>query len=159
MTLQPQKIVLLVLAVAAIVLFFVFDLGRFLTLASLQANHQALVEFHDAHRLLTVAAFMAIYIVQTALSLPGAAILSLAAGALFVTPDVEGNRAYCRWEENCLRVELNSVPSYREALEHLAALGEADVEAMRSAGYAVLGHHTLDEERRLFGEFLEELAG
>ena len=85
MTLQPQKIVLLVLAVAAIVLFFVFDLGRFLTLASLQANHQALVEFHDAHRLLTVAAFMALYIVQTALSLPGAAILSLAAGALFGT--------------------------------------------------------------------------
>ncbi|KGO34501.1 MAG: TVP38/TMEM64 family protein [Desulfoprunum sp.] len=83
MTVQPQKIVLLVLAVAAIALFFVFDLGRFLTLAALKANHQALVDFHHAHRLLTVAGFMTLYIVQTALSLPGAAILSLAAGALF----------------------------------------------------------------------------
>ena len=82
MTLQPQKIVLLVLA-AAIALFFVFDLGRFLTLAALKANHQALVEFHRDHRLLTVGGFMVVYVVQTALSLPGAAILSLAAGALF----------------------------------------------------------------------------
>lgn len=83
MTLQPQKLVLLVLAVAAIALFFVFDLGRFLTLAALKANHQALVEYYHDHRLLTVAGFMALYVVQTALSLPGAAILSLAAGALF----------------------------------------------------------------------------
>jgi len=83
MTVQPQKIVLLGLAAVAIVLFFVFDLGRFLTLAALKANHQALIELYQTHGLLTVAAFMAIYIVQTALSLPGAAILSLAAGALF----------------------------------------------------------------------------
>lgn len=78
-----NKIVLLAAALAAIALFFVFDLGRFLTLSALKANHQALVEFYRANTLLTVAAFMAVYIVQTALSLPGAAILSLAAGALF----------------------------------------------------------------------------
>ena len=84
---------------------------------------------------------------------------ALAAGALFVTPDVEGNRAYCRWGENCLRVEWNMVASYREALERLAGMGEAEVEAMRTAGYAVLGNHTLGEERRLFGEFLEDVGG
>src|SRR5512140_2923782 len=32
---------------------------------------------------MTVGGFMAVYIIQTALSLPGAAILSLAAGAIF----------------------------------------------------------------------------
>ncbi|HUU61051.1 MAG TPA: glycosyltransferase [Acidimicrobiia bacterium] len=84
---------------------------------------------------------------------------ALAAGALFVTPDAEGNRAYCRWGENCLRVDLESVVSYLDALERLAGMSEAEVEAMRGAGYAVLAHHTLEEERRGFGEFLEELAG
>ncbi len=78
-----QKIGLVALAVLAIALFFSFDLGRFLTLAALKANHQALLDFSVSHRLLTVAGFMLLYIVQTALSLPGAAILSLAAGALF----------------------------------------------------------------------------
>jgi len=82
---NPKKIALLALAALALVLFFVFDLGRFLTLTALKANHQALLAFHAAHRLLTVAGFMTLYIVQTALSLPGAAVLSLAAGALFGT--------------------------------------------------------------------------
>jgi hypothetical protein len=83
---------------------------------------------------------------------------ALAAGALFITPDAEGNRAYCRWGENCLRVELDSLPSYLEALEGLAGMGEAEVEALRTAGYAVLANHTLEEERRRFGEFLEEVG-
>ncbi len=78
-----NKMILLVLGALAVTLFFVLDLGRFLTLASLKANRQALLDFYSAHRLLTVAGFMTIYIVQTALSLPGAAILSLAAGAVF----------------------------------------------------------------------------
>ncbi|HSQ38149.1 MAG TPA: glycosyltransferase [Acidimicrobiia bacterium] len=82
---------------------------------------------------------------------------AFAAGALFVTPDAEGNRAYCRWGENCLQVELESAVSYRGALERLAAMSEAEVVAMRDAGYAVLARHTLEEECRLFGEFLSEL--
>lgn len=63
--------------------FLWFDLGRFLTLEALKTNRQALVEYHAAHRAATVTGFMAIYIIQTALSLPGAAVLSLAAGAVF----------------------------------------------------------------------------
>lgn len=80
---DPKKIFLLVVAATMVGLFFWFDLGRFLTLAALKANRQALYDYYAAHKILTVTAFMAIYIVQTALSLPGAAILSLAAGALF----------------------------------------------------------------------------
>lgn len=80
---DPKKIFLLVVAAIMVGLFFWFDLGRFLTLAALKANRQALYDYYAAHKILTVTAFMAIYIVQTALSLPGAAILSLAAGALF----------------------------------------------------------------------------
>lgn len=80
---DPKKIFLLVVAATMVGLFFWLDLGRFLTLAALKANRQALYDYYAAHKILTVTAFMAIYIVQTALSLPGAAILSLAAGALF----------------------------------------------------------------------------
>jgi uncharacterized membrane protein YdjX (TVP38/TMEM64 family) len=63
--------------------FFYFDLGRYLTLDSLKSNRAALVEFYASHRLTMVGVFIAVYIMQTALSLPGAAVLSLAAGAVF----------------------------------------------------------------------------
>jgi uncharacterized membrane protein YdjX (TVP38/TMEM64 family) len=66
-----------------ITLFFWFDLGRYVTLEALKANRQALVDLYVTHRSATVAVFIAVYIAQTALSLPGAAILSLTAGAVF----------------------------------------------------------------------------
>ncbi|WP_223923526.1 TVP38/TMEM64 family protein [Geobacter sp. AOG2] len=78
-----QKILIVLAGCLAVGLFLWFDLGRFLTLDALKANRQSLLEYHAAHRAATVAGFMAVYIVQTALSLPGAAILSLAAGAIF----------------------------------------------------------------------------
>ena len=80
---NSKKIILVLAAMVGIGLFFWFDLQRFLTLDELKANRQSLLEFYAEHRLLMVAGFMAVYIIQTALSLPGAAILSLAAGAIF----------------------------------------------------------------------------
>jgi uncharacterized membrane protein YdjX (TVP38/TMEM64 family) len=78
-----KKTALALAGLAAVALFFYFDLQRLLTLAALKANRQALLEYYADHQLVMVAGFMAIYIVQTALSLPGAAILSLSAGAIF----------------------------------------------------------------------------
>jgi uncharacterized membrane protein YdjX (TVP38/TMEM64 family) len=78
-----NKIILATIGIVAVALFFLLDLGRFLTLEALKANRQALLVYHTSHPVTTVTAFMAVYIVQTALSLPGATILSLAAGALF----------------------------------------------------------------------------
>jgi uncharacterized membrane protein YdjX (TVP38/TMEM64 family) len=78
-----KKIALAVVGILLVVLFFSFDLQRFLTLDSLKANRQSLLDYYAAHQLVVVAGFMAIYIIQTVLSLPGAAILSLAAGAIF----------------------------------------------------------------------------
>lgn len=80
---NAKKVIVLLIGALAVGLFFWFDLGRFLTLGSLKANRQALLEYYATHRFAMVAGFMAIYIIQTALSLPGAAILSLAAGAIF----------------------------------------------------------------------------
>lgn len=78
-----KKITLAALGILVVALFFILDLGRFLSLEALKANRQALLDFQVAHPVATVAAFMAVYIIQTALSLPGATVLSLAAGAIF----------------------------------------------------------------------------
>ena len=83
LTMNWKKIILGIAAAIFIALFFFFDLQRFLTLGALKANHRLLLDYYAAHRLAMVAGFMAVYILQTALSLPGAAILSLAAGAIF----------------------------------------------------------------------------
>jgi uncharacterized membrane protein YdjX (TVP38/TMEM64 family) len=78
-----KKLFTLITVILLIALFFYFDLGRYLTLEALKSNQQSLADYYGAHRLAMVGCFMAIYIVQTALSLPGAAILSLSAGAIF----------------------------------------------------------------------------
>lgn len=78
-----KKITLAITGIVVVTLFFYFDLQRLLTLATLKANRQTLLDYYTVHKLIMVAGFMALYIVQTALSLPGAAILSLAAGAVF----------------------------------------------------------------------------
>jgi uncharacterized membrane protein YdjX (TVP38/TMEM64 family) len=80
---NKKKLLIAAVVVALIALFFVFDLGRFLTLESLKTNRDVLTTFSQRNRFAMAGAFIAIYIIQTALSLPGAAVLSLAAGAIF----------------------------------------------------------------------------
>ena len=77
------KILLLALIAAAIAAFFFFDLGRFLTLAELKSRQAELAGFVEARPLAAFAAFFLLYVAVTALSLPGAAILTLAGGAIF----------------------------------------------------------------------------
>ncbi|HEX9946482.1 MAG TPA: FAD-dependent oxidoreductase [Allosphingosinicella sp.] len=77
------RILLLLLIVAAIAAFFVFDLGAYLTLANLKARQAELAASVEARPFAAVAAFFLLYVAVTALSLPGAAILTLAAGAVF----------------------------------------------------------------------------
>ena len=75
---------LLILAIVVIVGVFIgFDGHKLLTLENLQANQSALAQWIDANLLLAVTAYTAIYVVVTALSLPGATIMTLAGGAFF----------------------------------------------------------------------------
>jgi uncharacterized membrane protein YdjX (TVP38/TMEM64 family) len=78
-----NQLTLLLLLVVAVTLFFILNFGRFLTLDSLKNNREILTSFYAEHRLVTVLSFMFLYIIQTALSLPGATIFSLCAGLLF----------------------------------------------------------------------------
>ena len=78
-----KRIALLVLLAAAIAAYFWFDLGQYLSLDAFKAQQAQIVAAKDANPLLYIGGFFVIYVIVTALSLPGAAIMSLVAGALF----------------------------------------------------------------------------
>jgi len=80
---MKKKIALLGILAVGIALFFYFDLGRYLSLESLKANRDQLRAYYEANTWTMVLGFVAVYIVTVALSLPGATILTLTAGALF----------------------------------------------------------------------------
>lgn len=77
------KILLLALLAAAIAAFFVFDLNQYLSLERLQAGREALGDWVAANPVLSRVGFFVGYVVVAAASLPGAAIMTLAAGAVF----------------------------------------------------------------------------
>ena len=78
-----KRIALLALLAVAIAAYFWFDLGQYLSLDAFKAQQAQILEAKDANPLLYIGGFFLIYVVVTALSLPGAAIMSLVAGALF----------------------------------------------------------------------------
>ncbi|MBB1325021.1 FAD-dependent oxidoreductase [Pseudoalteromonas sp. SR45-1] len=78
-----KKIFLLLIAAAAVGLFFHFDLHQLLTLDGLKGSMDQFNQYKEQSPLLVIGGFFLLYVVVTALSLPGAAILTLAAGALF----------------------------------------------------------------------------
>jgi len=80
---KTSKIVLLVLIALLITVFFAFDLQHYLTLESLKLQQTAIVGYRQTHPLLAIALYAVLYIAVTGLSLPGAAILTLAGGAVF----------------------------------------------------------------------------
>jgi uncharacterized membrane protein YdjX (TVP38/TMEM64 family) len=77
------RIVIVALFALAVGAFFYFDLKQYLSLAALKANRDSLLAYTDAHYTTAVAAFILLYCLQTAFSLPGAAVFTLAGGFLF----------------------------------------------------------------------------
>lgn len=78
-----RKILLLLVVVLGISAFFAFDLGGFLSLDYLKQSQAAFAEVQARAPLQVALAYFAIYVATTALSLPGATIITLAGGALF----------------------------------------------------------------------------
>ncbi len=77
------KLILFAAIAALIAAFIVFDLGQYFSLAYLKSQQAVIDELYRANALQTVAVFFLIYVAATGLSLPGATILTLAAGAIF----------------------------------------------------------------------------
>jgi pyruvate/2-oxoglutarate dehydrogenase complex dihydrolipoamide dehydrogenase (E3) component/uncharacterized membrane protein YdjX (TVP38/TMEM64 family) len=71
-------------AIAALVAaWFAFDLGRFISLEYFRSQQAAIEAYVRAHAVQAALAYFALYVAVTGLSLPGAAILTLAGGAVF----------------------------------------------------------------------------
>jgi pyruvate/2-oxoglutarate dehydrogenase complex dihydrolipoamide dehydrogenase (E3) component/uncharacterized membrane protein YdjX (TVP38/TMEM64 family) len=78
-----KKVLIVFVAIALITGFFYFGLNQYLTLDGLKNSIDEFRQWRAASPLLVLGGFFLIYVTVTALSLPGAAILTLAAGALF----------------------------------------------------------------------------
>lgn len=78
-----NKIAIISVIILGVVIFRYFDLGQYLTLEYLKASQEKFQALYQENRLFVVAVYMGIYIVVTALSLPGAIVLTLAGGGLF----------------------------------------------------------------------------
>ena len=80
---KSGKLVVIAVVLALLAAFFAFDLGRFLSLNYIKGQQAAITSFYAANQVQTIAIFFAAYVGVTALSLPGAAIMTLVAGAIF----------------------------------------------------------------------------
>ena len=78
-----KKLLLIGALVVLIAAFFVFDLGRFLSLSYIKSRQLEFAALYADHPLLVIGAYFVGYVAVTALSLPGAAIMTLAGGAIF----------------------------------------------------------------------------
>ncbi|MDY7097149.1 MAG: FAD-dependent oxidoreductase [Pseudomonadota bacterium] len=79
-----MKKIIIILALAALaVAYFYFDLGQYLTFDAVKQQVADAQQTYRENPLLVIAIFFAAYVVVTAASFPGAAVLTLAAGGLF----------------------------------------------------------------------------
>lgn len=78
-----KKIAMLAAGAVLAAIFFALDLQQYLTLDYLKESQARFTDLYHARPVPVITAYMVIYILVTALSLPGAVILTLAGGALF----------------------------------------------------------------------------
>jgi pyruvate/2-oxoglutarate dehydrogenase complex dihydrolipoamide dehydrogenase (E3) component/uncharacterized membrane protein YdjX (TVP38/TMEM64 family) len=78
-----KKMLLALVVVLAIAAWFSFDLGQYLQLAFLREQLDSLIAYRQQHAVFAGLAYLFVYILVTGLSLPGAAVLTLAGGAIF----------------------------------------------------------------------------
>ncbi|MBR0566154.1 FAD-dependent oxidoreductase [Azoarcus sp. L1K30] len=80
---HARKLAMLTAVMLIVALFFIFDLGQYLSLQNLKAQQTNIEAFRTERPFVSVAIYFVIYVIVTALSLPGAALLTLAGGAVF----------------------------------------------------------------------------
>lgn len=78
-----KKVAILAVMAVLIGLFFYFDVAQYLNLEYLKESQERFQQLYQQNRVAVISLYMMMYIVVTALSLPGAAIMTLAGGGLF----------------------------------------------------------------------------
>jgi len=81
--LSKSKLLVIAIVVAAISAFFIFDLKQYVSLDYFQSQRAAIEAAVAADPLQAGLLFFAVYVAATGLSLPGASVLTLIAGAIF----------------------------------------------------------------------------
>ena len=75
-----KKIIIVLVIIGLIATFKVFHLGQYLSFSYLKESRDTLVSLYEKHTALFVGAYFIIYVLTTALSLPGASPLTVAGG-------------------------------------------------------------------------------
>lgn len=78
-----SRIILVIALATAVAAFFFFDLGRYLTLDHFRTQQAGIEAYVAAQPLLSALIFFLAYVAVATLSLPGAAFMTLVAGAVF----------------------------------------------------------------------------
>lgn len=78
-----KKLIILLLIIGAVVGFFAFDLNEILTLEYIKSKQADLIQLRDSAPVMVSLVYFVLYVLVTALSLPGAAIMTLLGGGLF----------------------------------------------------------------------------
>lgn len=78
-----NKLIIVLAIIALLALFKIFNLGDFLTLTYIKESQEKFQVIYSDNRAAVIGSYMLIYILVTSLSLPGAAVMTLAGGALF----------------------------------------------------------------------------
>jgi len=78
-----KKLAILAALAVLVIVYFAFDFGQYLTLDGIKAVAADLTAFQQDNLLIVIAGFFLAYVAVTAASFPGAAVMTLAAGALF----------------------------------------------------------------------------
>ena len=80
---KNSKVALAVVIITLITAYFIFDLGQYFNIEYFKSQQAEIEAYYSNNPLLTITLFFIIYVVVTGLSLPGAAIMTLVAGAIF----------------------------------------------------------------------------
>jgi pyruvate/2-oxoglutarate dehydrogenase complex dihydrolipoamide dehydrogenase (E3) component/uncharacterized membrane protein YdjX (TVP38/TMEM64 family) len=78
-----KQVLILIAFLALVAAFFAFDLGQYLSLSYIKQRQSDFAALYADRPLFVIGAFFVAYVAVTALSLPGAAIMTLAGGAIF----------------------------------------------------------------------------
>jgi pyruvate/2-oxoglutarate dehydrogenase complex dihydrolipoamide dehydrogenase (E3) component/uncharacterized membrane protein YdjX (TVP38/TMEM64 family) len=78
-----KKILMLSLIALAISAFFIFDLSQYLNFSYLKEHQEIFYQYYQQHPVLVPFIYFLVYVISTALSLPGAAIITPLGGAMF----------------------------------------------------------------------------
>ncbi len=78
-----ERLLVVAAGIVGVFLFFYFDLHQYLSLDYLKESQEKFQNLYKANKVTVIGVYVLVYIVVTALSLPGAAVLTLAGGGLF----------------------------------------------------------------------------